>query len=137
MTFPPEGRFTAAKLKAWLLENIESGAPIHTDRIPDNGRFVKITIGGSAGGLQNEGLFDAPTFQIQCRGGENNYDDAENIALEIDSVIIQAPNNFMMGDVYVQAFDRVGGAPQALQLQDAQARHVFTCNYFAIASTGV
>jgi hypothetical protein len=137
VTFPPEGRFTAQKLKDWLSGVIESGAPIIIGRVPDSGRFIKITLGGSAGGLQVEGLFDAPTFQIQCRGGENNYEDAEAIAYEIDSVMIGAPNNFMMGDVYVQTISRVGGAPQSLQLTDAQSRYVFTCNYYAIASTGV
>lgn len=135
--FPPKGRFTAGKLKEWLKANIDSGAPIFFDRIPDNGRFIKITIGNSVRGLENEGLFDTPTFQIQCRGAENNYEDAENIAFEIDSLILGSSNNIMVGDCYVQVISRVGGAPAALQLQDPQSRHVFTCNYYAIASTGV
>jgi hypothetical protein len=137
LTKAVEGRFTAPKLARWLEERIESGASIYYDRTPDTGRCIRIIPGGSAGGLQMDGLFDAPTFQIQCRGGENNYEDAEAIAYEIDNVFLNSSNNIMVGDCYVQVIDRIGGAPQNLQIRDPESRFVFTCTYYAIASTGV
>lgn len=136
MTFPRTDRFSTTLLIDWLKPQIQSGARVFSGREPDNGRVIVVTMQPGTG-LQLEGLFDAPAFQIRCRGAENNYTDAENIALDVDSILLHAPTNFILGDVQVDYIGRVGGAPQALPFPDTSSRYTFTCNYYAVASTGL
>lgn len=136
MTFPRTDRFTTTLLIDWLRPQIQSEARLFAGREPDNGRVIVVTMQPGAG-LQMEGLFDSPAFQIRCRGAENNYQDAENIALDVDSILLASPTSFDIGDVRVDYIGRSGGAPQALPFTDANSRYVFTCNYYAVASTGL
>jgi hypothetical protein len=130
------GRFTTALLREWLRPQLGSGAPIFSGREPDIGRVIVLSMQSGAG-ITMEGLFDTPAFQIRCRGAENNYDDAESIALDVDTIFMHAPTGFEMGDVYVDFIGRTGGAPQALPHTDVDNRYVFTCTYFAQVSTGL
>jgi hypothetical protein len=84
-----------------------------------------------------EGMLDSPGFQVMCRGAENSYDDAENIALEVDSILIGSIENFDLQDVRVISLGRTGGAPQVLAITDPESRFVFTCNYYIVVSTGL
>lgn len=136
MTFPRTDRFSTSLLVDWLKPQLTSGARIFAGREPDTGRIISISaLAGS--GLIMEGLFDTPGFQVRCRGGENNYADAENIALEVDSILLNSPTSFDIGDVRVDYIGRSGGAPQALPFTDSNDRYTFTCNYYAVASTGL
>lgn len=136
MTFPRTDRISTTLIANWLKPQITSGARIFAGREPDTGRTI--TIAALAGsGLIMEGLFDTPGFQIRCRGGENNYADAENIALEVDSILLESPTQFDLGDVRVSYIGRSGGAPQALPFTDPDDRYIFTCNYYVVASTGL
>lgn len=136
MTFPRTDRFNTSLVINWLKPQIESGARVFAGREPDVGRAIKITMTGGAGPTM-EGLFDSPTFQVWCRGAENNYIDAENIAMEVDSIILASPTSFDIGEVRVDFISRTGGAPQALPYADSNDRYIFTCNYYAVASTGL
>lgn len=129
-------RLTMRKLKDWLDPQITSGARIRFDRMPDTGRVILVQ-SRSGAGLQEEGLFDAVGISMQCRGAENNYEDAENIALEFDDVLLKNGQNVWMDDVYVQFIGRIGGSPSMLPIDDPQSRFTFTCTYYAIASTGL
>lgn len=136
MTFPVTDRFTTTLLINWLKPQLQSGARLFAGREPDTGRIITISMQPGSG-LIMEGLFDTPGFQVRCRGGENNYQDAENIALEVDSILLASPTSFDIGDVRVDYIGRQGGAPQALPFTDASDRYTFTCNYYAVASTGL
>lgn len=136
MTFPRTDRFTTSLLIDWLRPQIKSGARLFAGREPDVGRIITITMTSGSGPIM-EGLFDTPGFQVRCRGGENNYQDAENIAMEVDSILLSSPTSFDIGDVRVDFIGRSGGAPQALPFTDANDRYIFTCNYYAVASTGL
>jgi hypothetical protein len=73
---------------------------------------------------------DNPTYMIQCRGGADNFSDAEDIAYEVDSVILQSPTNFEIADgVTIDQIIRASGAPAAAPITDAQSRWVFQCQY--------
>lgn len=136
MTFPVTDRFSTSLLIDWLKPQLLSGAHVFAGREPDTGRIISISMQPGTG-LIMEGLFDTPGFQVRCRGGENNYSDAENIATEVDSILINSPTSFDIGEVRVDFIGRTGGAPQALPFTDANDRYIFTCNYYAVASTGL
>lgn len=139
-------RLTTRKLAIWLKPLTTSGATVVPGRLPDMpNRVIGITKGSSPG-LAMEGLFDVIGFTISCRGGENNLDDAEDIAGEIDDIIIgKHPSitveNFMIGEgadsVFVNGMGRVGGEPMQLSIPDSASRWTFTCSYYAYVSTNV
>jgi hypothetical protein len=115
----------------WLEQRISSGVRIHTDRMPNSGRAVLITM-QSGPGLELEGELDNVAFNIQARGAENNFDDAFDIAWEIDSLITtEGVMGFTMGDTVVHMMDRVGGGPAPLSTTDPSGRYGFSGNYFA------
>lgn len=142
-------RITTTKIADWLRPQVTSGARVITGRLPDMPNRAIGIIMGSGPGLDMEGLFDIISFQITCRGGEQNLDDAEQIALEVDDILIGkgelfGSENFMVGieseddpGVYVSQIGRTGGSPSQLTLPDSQSRFTYTCNYFAHVSTNV
>lgn len=93
-------------------------------------------------GLSLDGLFDVVAMQIQCRGAENNIDDAQNIALEVDDVLIGHESGFWFGDssrgAWCNGTGRTGGAPALLSpLPDPQSRYTFVATYYAEVSTNI
>ena len=130
-------RFSSTLLRKWLESHLTSGVKVYTDRMPNTGRAILITMQPGAG-LEMEGLLDNPAFNIQCRGAENNYEDAEDIALEVDSIILNFGDlGFEMDDVVVQVLDRTGGAPAQIQVLDSANRFAFSCNYYAKPFTNI
>lgn len=124
-------------LRRWLLLHVRSGAKIFTDRIPKTGRVIFITINPGAG-LTDEGLIDNPSFNVQCRGGENNYEDAERIALEVDQIILELGSvGFEFEGVQFYLLDRTGGGPQQINVSDTANRFAFSGNYYAKVSTNI
>lgn len=130
MTFPATDRLTTQVLIDWFKPQLKSEARLFAGREPDMGRVITISMGQGFGPTM-DGILDTPGFQVRCRGAENNLADAENIAMEIDSVIMRAPTSFFIGDVYVDYLGRSGGAPQQLAMNDSLSRFTFTCSYFA------
>lgn len=93
-------------------------------------------------GLVLDDMFDVVAFQIQCRGAENNIDDAENIALEVDDVLIGTHPGFWFGDsergAWCSGTGRTGGGPALLSpLPDQQSRFTFVSTYYAEVSTNI
>jgi hypothetical protein len=130
-------RFSSTFLKKWLEKYVTSGAKVYIDQMPDTGRVIFITMQPGPG-LELEGLLDNPAFNIQCRGAERDYEDAEAIALEVDSIILEYGHlGFEMSDVVVQMMDRTGGAPQQINIADRASRFAFSCNYYAKAFSNI
>lgn len=133
---------TAKKLCDYLRLHTTRQARIIPGRIPSTpNRIISVTIVSGAG-LTMDGLFDAVGFSVTCRGGENNFPDAEAIAQEVDDILTGKyadvkSISFYMGDVYVDAFGRTGGGPIQLPITDDQSRFIFTCNYYAQVATGI
>jgi len=139
-------RLTTTKLATWLKPLLTGGAMVVPGRVPDMPNRVIGIMKGSAPGLEMEGLFDVVGFIITCRGGENNFADAETIAGEVDDIFIgkhptQGVENFIIGtgaaSVFVNGLGRVGGEPIQLSIPDSQSRWTFNCSYFAQVSTNV
>lgn len=138
------GRLTTTMLGDWLRPLITSQARVIPGRLPDMpNRAIGITKGSGAG-LVMDGLFDIIAFSINCRGAENNLPDAENIAGEVDDIIlgkVAKTENFLIGtgatSVYVNGMGRLGGEPSQLSITDSASRWVFTCSYYAYVSTNV
>jgi hypothetical protein len=139
-------RLTTTMLADWLRPLVTSGARVIPGRLPDMpNRAIGITR-GSGPGLEMEGLFDVIGIAINCRGGENNLADAEDIAFEVDDIFLgkhvsARTENFLIGEgansVFVNGIGRTGSAPTQLTIPDATSRYVFTCSYFAYVSTNV
>lgn len=139
-------RLTTTKLADWLRPLITSQAKVVPGRLPDMpNRVIGITK-SSGPGLVMEGLFDVIGFTVSSRGGENNFADAEDIAGNVDDILIGkhatvGSENFLIGtgvaSVWVSQVGRTGGEPIQLALPDSQSRWTFTCNYFAYVSTNV
>jgi hypothetical protein len=135
-------RLTTTKLADWLRPLITSGAKVVPGRLPDMpNRVIGITKGSSPG-LAMDGLFDVIGFTISCRGGEQNLTDAEDMAGEVDDIIIGrhptvGVTNFLIGDLFVNGLGRTGGEPIQLSMPDSQSRWTFTCSYYGYVSTNV
>jgi hypothetical protein len=136
MTFPVTDRFTTSMLVNWLKPQIQSGARVFAGREPDTGRTIVISRQQGIG-FSYEGIYEIAVFQVRCRGGENNYQDTEQIAVEIDNILLSSPTGFDIGDVHVVGIGHTGGSPQILPYPDIESRYIATCNYFAEVSTGL
>lgn len=129
-------RLTTQKLYDWINPQLTSGAQLRYDRMPDTGRVILIQL-RSGPGLSVEGTYDSVGFAMNCRGAENNFEDAENIALDFDDVLLKNGQNIWMDDVHVQFVGRIAGSPSMIAIDDPQSRFLWSCSYYAIASTGL
>lgn len=128
--------FTGRHVKEWLEAHIMSGAKVFNDVIPPTGRIIYVRMSAGAG-YSLEGIQDNPTFTLEVRGADRNFDDAEYIAREADDIILRQgdiPYTFSDG-TYVYFIGRTGGAPSELQVSDISGRYAFTCNYYATVAT--
>jgi hypothetical protein len=132
-----EGVLTTTKLGLWIKNGITSSALVLPGRVPAMPNRIIGIVPGNGPGETIEGLFDIMVFNVSCRGGENNFADAEAIAFEVDRLFVNADVNFMIDDVYVLGAGRVGGRPQALPLPDDQTRWTFTCSYYLEVQSGL
>jgi hypothetical protein len=122
-----------SQVKAFTLEVLAADYPdvrVHPGpNIPDiPNRFVVWTPYGGPG-LEVDGVFDARSWQFRAVGKQNNYDSAEEVAIALDLALI-AHQSGKIGDVWVPSIQRVGGAPAALVLDNADRTH-FVCSYIA------
>jgi len=139
-------RFSIVKFSEWIVPLITSGAKVIPGRLPDMPNRV-IGIRSSPGpGLAMDGIFDVVGITIECRGGENNYADAEFIAGEVDDIFLgkhstALSENFIIGEdansTVINGMGRVGGGPVSLTMPDSTSRWTFMCSYFAYVSTDV
>lgn len=136
------GQLTSTKLANYLRPLITSGARVFPGKIPDMpNRAIGITMSQGVG-LSFDGLFDAASFMITCRGGENNLPDAEEIANDVDNIFLGLhPDSkcisFLMDDIYIDVMGRTGSGPTQLNMSDQLSRWTFTCNYYAQLATNI
>lgn len=116
----------------------ERGAPLvkgpYVPKMPD--RLVILTPTGGPGFLW-DGAADASSFQARVRGGQNDQDSAETLALALDTLILNAsfPVLLPSGQV-ISHIHRAGGPPSPLAGDPDDAdRWSYTCQYLCIAST--
>lgn len=140
MTFPlPLPRLKVQHLIDWLEPQLQSEVTIIPGRLPVSNPSRAVGIIPQPGrGFEQEGEIDNPVYLFQCRGGTDNFSDAEDIAYEVDSLILAAPTNFDIAEnVTVDLINRAGGAPTASPITDAQNRWTFSCSYVVRVSTGL
>lgn len=105
--------------KAWIAMGPE---------IPKNpGAGVMLTRYGGPGLDTGEGILDLRSWQVRSVGIQQNPDSAEDLADRIDVHFCSWYSRTVDG-VRVPSIQRVGGAPAALMLDDAERTH-FVCNY--------
>lgn len=105
--------------KAWIKSGPE---------LPDvPGHGVLLTRYGGPGLETGEGILDARSWQVRCVGRQNSPDYAEGMADAIDIVFLSHYSR-SVGGVWVSSIQRVGGAPAALMVDDADRTH-FVCSY--------
>jgi hypothetical protein len=116
----------------------ERGAPLvkgpYVPKSPD--RLVIVTPTPGAGYVW-DGAADASAFQTRVRGGQNDQDDAEELALALDRLILNAsfPVLLPSGQV-ISHIHRAAGAPAPLASDpDDAERYEYICSYLCIAST--
>jgi hypothetical protein len=80
-------------------------------------------------GLALEGAFDVPTFQLRWRGGQNDPDDAEQLADLGDRLLLEAPMPTTIDGHHVTLIDRTGSPPTEFRRDTARRTHL-TGNYF-------
>lgn len=133
---------TAKALVDHLKLHVTRQARVIPGRLPELPNRVISVVLTSGAGFQMDGLFDAVGFSVTCRGGENNFADAEAIANEVDDVLTGKAANvksmsFFLGNVYVDVMGRTGSGPTQLAIPDIQSRFMFTCNYYAQVATDI
>lgn len=78
-------------------------------------------------GLNTDDLFDGQGWQIKVVGEQYDYDAAEAVAFEVDRYLRRLYSGWYGGQ-WVTHFQRVGGQPSVLLVDDADRTH-FVCSY--------
>lgn len=100
--------------------------PINPDSTP--GRLIIVQSYGGPG-EDLEGVLDQVSWQVRVIGRQNDYTDAEDVALQIDKSFLEWHSGYMFdGGPWLAGIQRVGGAPSPLLLDDADRTH-FGCSY--------
>lgn len=103
------------------------------DESPD--RLVLLSFGSGAG-MSNEYVFDNPALQVRTAGKQMDYNDAEQLAFDVDKGLLKYDHSMFMGTVWITSIQRAGGNP-ALLLKDNGDRYNFTCTYIVGAQAGL
>lgn len=121
-------------LKGWTREVLDAAnlQKVHIHPGPDlpniAAPFVVWTPYGGPGEII-DGTADDRSWQARCVGRSHDYESAEDIATVIDIAVLSFFSS-EVGGLWVSDFRRVGGAPSALLVDDADRTH-FVCSYVA------
>lgn len=109
-------------------DNNPNPVPIYPG--PDDPRiptwYVLLTPYGGTG-PNTEELFDGAGWQVKVVSEQGDYDSGEDLALLIDQYLRFLPSG-TYHDEYVTSFQRSGGRPAALSVDDGDRTH-FVCSY--------
>lgn len=98
------------------------------------GPLVVVSVGGGAGTVL-EGLYDQKFLTVRVVGPQGNYAAAEQLAYDIDSLMLAVTSARTIGGCRVLWIARTGGAPDLMDLDDADRYH-FQTTYITPAMTG-
>lgn len=93
-------------------------------------RMVFCSVEGGAGLDIEEGGIDRPLLTVRTIGHQHNYDDSEQLAMLVDSILASADSRgaINMNGKKVLALSRTGARP-VLSEWDSADRFHFTCSY--------
>lgn len=137
-------RITATKIANWIESNYSGEhSPVRCVggalgvAIPDYPDKLAIVTMLPGSGHSNEKVFENRTFQVRCRGLQNDFEMAENMSYGIDDLLndVQLPSQF--GDTLVNDIGWTGGGPSPLPVDDTSYRYTFVCSYFLTSATYV
>lgn len=99
---------------------------------PMPNKVVVITQYGGPG-FSEDGVFDNVSYQMRCRGGQNNPLSAEQMAWDLDGLLVPPPASRplapgLVGSQFVSRVTRAGGPPSFLLLDTSRRTH-FVCSY--------
>ncbi|MGE5612681.1 MAG: hypothetical protein ACM3UO_00200 [Bacillota bacterium] len=101
----------------------------------DRGPIVFLQVGGGPG-LAVEQILDNVFTSIRAIGPQDDYEFAETLALDIDSLMLAITSNGMIGSTNVTCVTRSGGRPALMDFDDAERYH-FQATYVIQAQTGL
>lgn len=115
----------------------ESGTPfVKGPYVPDMPDRLAVISSTPGAGYILEAAADSTGFQARVRGGQNNQDDAEDLANSLDLLILNASFPAVVDGVTFIHVDRFGGAPAPLSgTPDSAERVEMVANYIVKAST--
>jgi hypothetical protein len=91
---------------------------------------------GNGPGLTTENLYDRVFIRVRAIGKQNNYDYAEKLGWDIDTLLLGVDHNGLVGTAKVLYVVRTGGSPYAIE-KDPADRYHFQCSYVAETETGL
>lgn len=107
----------------------------YPEEMPD--RLVTVSLLPGLG-LEMEGLIDNPVMQLRVRGPMNDYDEAEEFALELDRILTFSSFPVEFDGVYISRVRRSGGRPDTpFPDGDDGSRFILTSNYIVSVSTDI
>lgn len=91
---------------------------------------------GSGAGLETEQLFDRPFIVTRVIGKQHDYNSAEQLALDLDTLFLRVNSNATIGTAKVLYIVRTGARPENVDW-DTGDRYHFQCTYITSAQTGL
>lgn len=95
------------------------------------GPMLFLTVGNGVG-LTVEGLYDRPFITVRAIGAQNDYAYAEQLAYDVDNLLLGVTGNALIGECEVLYVNRTGGAPQLVDF-DSGDRYHFQATYITEA----
>lgn len=90
---------------------------------------VFLTVGNGIG-MTVEELFDQPFITVRVVGTQDDYDYAEQLAKDVDDVLLAVDHNTQIGSSLTLRISRTGGPPQLVDF-DSGSRYHFQNTYVA------
>lgn len=90
---------------------------------------VFLTVGNGIG-LTVEEIFDQPFITVRVIGLQGNYDYAEQLAYDVDDILLAVDHNTIIGQSLTLRISRTGGPPQLIDF-DSGSRYHFQNTYVA------
>lgn len=133
---------TYAELRVWLLEQLADlgHEPEFTPGRPDEDEDVVDTAIAArrfpGPGLTLEYTYDRQGWYFDVAGQQGDYTSAETLAFALDKILLAVDSPRRIGSVRVLSWQRAGGAPEMLGVDNADRWHA-GCSYVATVQSGM
>lgn len=91
---------------------------------------------GNGSGLELEQTYDGVFVVARVLGPQNDFESAERLALDIDTLLLRVNSPARIGSTRVLSVQRSGGRPQLVDYDDSNRYH-FQTTYIARAASGL